>query len=210
MDAASEKVPDVFVAWDCPRATSLWAIFRHAHKDVKCKNATRLSGLFGFIGSLHIPRRARDCSASATQNYLRCREAGFTVLLSKYFIARIAVNKIAPVFRLGLFYLLGAFMPFAELRAVQPGERETVGVAGKPASLYYLAWDCPTRGMHRQDAIKQKAHSNEWAFWLYWEPSYPSRSSGLFSQRNAKLFALPGSWLHCTTLQVLHRQNRSK
>ncbi len=35
----------------------------------------------------------------------------------------------------------------------------------------------------------QKAHSVEWALWLYWEPSYPSQSSGLFSRREAKLLA---------------------
>ena len=33
----------------------------------------------------------------------------FTVLLSAYFIARITINKKAPVFRLGPFYLLGAW-----------------------------------------------------------------------------------------------------
>ena len=71
MDAASENIPDVFVAWDCPRATSGWAIFRHAHKDVKCEGPTRMSGPFGFIGSLDIPRGARDCSIGRTQTALR-------------------------------------------------------------------------------------------------------------------------------------------
>jgi hypothetical protein len=34
MDAASENIPDVFVAWDCPRATSGWAIFRHVANNM--------------------------------------------------------------------------------------------------------------------------------------------------------------------------------
>ena len=38
-------------------------------------------------------------------------------------------------------------------------------------------------------SIKQKAHSNEWALWLYWEPSYPSQSSGLLNRKNANSFA---------------------
>jgi hypothetical protein len=71
----------------------------------------------------------------------------FTVLLSKYFTARITINKKAPVFRLGL-RCLGAFMPLAELMAVQPERSQIVG----------------------------------------------------FSK----------SRLHCTTLQVLHRQNHDK
>ena len=36
----------------------------------------------------------------------------------------------------------------------------------------------------------QNTYSVEWALWLYWEPSYPSQSSGLFSWKEAKLLAL--------------------
>ena len=62
-------------------------------------------------------------------NSLASLNPGFTVLLSMYFIARITVNKKALVFRLGLFYLLGAFMPFAELRAFRPDNAKLLALS---------------------------------------------------------------------------------
>ncbi len=59
-------------------------------------------------GSLH-PRGASGVLRPANAKLLALSVSVFAVLLSKYFIARITINKKAPVFRLGLFYLLGAW-----------------------------------------------------------------------------------------------------
>ncbi len=112
------RQPDVIVAWNS-QTRGIYrqdAIFWQAHKAT---GPTRMSGPCGFIGSLHIPLGARDCSPCDGQSreakLLASRIPDFAVLLSKYFTDRITINKIAPVFRLGLFYLLGAFTPAVRL-----------------------------------------------------------------------------------------------
>ena len=52
---------------------------------------------------------SRRVTQPANTKLLALSISVFTVLLSKYFIARITINKKAPVVRLGPFYLLGAW-----------------------------------------------------------------------------------------------------
>ncbi len=59
-------------------------------------------------GSLH-PRTASGVLSPSKAKLLALLIPVFAVLLPKYSTARITVNKKAPVFRLGLFYLLGAW-----------------------------------------------------------------------------------------------------
>ena len=49
------------------------------------------------------------CDSQKNATLVAFLNTGFAVLLSKYFTARITINKKAPVFRLRLFYLLGAW-----------------------------------------------------------------------------------------------------
>ena len=131
MDAASENVSDVFVAWDCHAR----AIFR----------PTRTSGVL-CIGSLHALRGARDYSIGRTQHWLRSEipatsqssgrsDRRVTASTAKLLALSVSVFTVLP--RMGLppcdvrlsniptgpLALLGALISLAELGIAQSEER---------------------------------------------------------------------------------------
>jgi hypothetical protein len=69
-------------------------------------------------------------------------------------------------------------LPVRRAQGVKQARRQTIGLS---KALFHPG--------DRLRSVKLKAHSNEWALWLYWEPSYPSQSSGLFRPDNTKLLA---------------------
>ena len=54
--------------------------------------------------------------------------------------------------------------------------------------------------------IMQKAQSFEWDYFIYWEPWYPSQSSGLLNRKNANSFA----FLNPVPFAELRAFNRQK
>ncbi len=100
--APSRSFGCVQSACDSQREAKLFAVLILVPLRVLLNSPSRLRG------SLH-PRGASGVLSPSKAKLLALLIPVFAVLLSKSFISRIAINKKAPVFRLGLFYLLGAW-----------------------------------------------------------------------------------------------------
>ena len=90
------------------------------------KKAFALAKAFLFIGSLHIPRRARDCSVGGQQNCL-LSERPTSLCYSTRSKPPGSKYKKPQSFDWGSF-VLGALISLAELGIVPSEERQTVGV----------------------------------------------------------------------------------